>query len=127
MRPLRRRTSRLLSTFRRASEAGISEEAIALDPGIGFGKTLEHNLALLRGVSSLKMLGRPLVMGTSRKSFLATLTGRRDPQERVSGGLAASLFSVERGARILRTHDVKETHDALRVWEALVDIGAQVR
>jgi dihydropteroate synthase len=110
-----------------AVEAGIAPEAIALDPGIGFGKTLEHNLSLLRGIPSLLALGRPVVIGASRKSFLGLLTGQRDPRDRVAAGLAATLFSADRGAHILRTHDVQETRDALRVREVLVDIGAQVR
>ena len=103
-----------------AVRAGIAEDRILLDPGIGFGKTLEHNLELLRRLDELVALGRPVVIGTSRKSFLGTLTGRQDPQERVPGTIATNVLAYERGARVFRVHDVAPVVDALRVTAATV-------
>jgi dihydropteroate synthase len=99
---------------------GIAEERILLDPGIGFGKTLEHNLELLRRVDELAQLGRPVVIGTSRKSFLGRLTGRSEPAQRVPGTIATCVVAYERGARIFRVHDVAPVHDALVVAAATV-------
>jgi dihydropteroate synthase len=100
-----------------ATKAGIAEERIQLDPGIGFGKTLEHNLELLRRLDELTTLGRPIVVGTSRKSFLGRLTGR-DVTERVHATVATSVIAFERGARVFRVHDVAATADALTVTAA---------
>ena len=100
-----------------ATDAGIKEERIQLDPGIGFGKTLEHNLELLRRLEELTTLGRPLVIGTSRKSFLGRITGR-DVTERVHATVATSVIAFERGARVFRVHDVAATLDALQVAAA---------
>jgi dihydropteroate synthase len=100
-----------------ATAAGIAEERIQLDPGIGFGKTLEHNLELLRRLDELVAIGRPLVIGTSRKSFLGRLTGR-DVTERVHATVATSVIAYERGARVFRVHDVAATADALAVTAA---------
>jgi dihydropteroate synthase len=100
-----------------ATKAGIAEERIQLDPGIGFGKTLEHNLELLRRLDELATLGRPIVIGTSRKSFLGRLTGR-DVTERVHATVATSVIAFERGARVFRVHDVAATADALAVAAA---------
>jgi len=100
-----------------ATAAGIAEERIELDPGIGFGKTLEHNLALLRRLDELTVLGRPLVIGTSRKSFLGRLTGR-DVTERVHATVATTVMAYERGASVFRVHDVAATADALAVASA---------
>jgi dihydropteroate synthase len=100
-----------------ATKAGIDEERIQLDPGIGFGKTLEHNLELLRRLDELTTLGRPLVIGTSRKTFLGRLTGR-DVTERVYATAATSVIAFERGARVFRVHDVAATADALAVAAA---------
>jgi dihydropteroate synthase len=100
-----------------ATRAGIAEERIHLDPGIGFGKTLEHNLELLRRLDELTSLGRPIVIGTSRKSFLGRLTGR-DVTERVHATVATSVIAFERGARVFRVHDVAATADALAVAAA---------
>jgi dihydropteroate synthase len=102
-----------------ATSEGISEEKIWLDPGIGFGKTLEHNLELLRRLDELTALGRPIVIGTSRKSFLAKLTGR-DVAERLAGTIATNVLALERGATIFRVHDVAEVGDALKVAAATV-------
>ena len=101
------------------SEAGLDHERIALDPGIGFAKTAAHNLELLRRLREFTSLGRPLLMGASRKSFLGTITGVTDPAERVDGSLAAAVISVTGGARIVRVHDVAETARAVRVADAV--------
>lgn len=97
--------------------AGIGHERITLDPGIGFGKTPEHNLALLRLQKELLALGRPLLLGWSRKSTLGEVTGR-PVEQRLAASLAAALAAVGQGAAIVRVHDVAQTVDALRVWEA---------
>jgi len=96
---------------------GIAEERIWLDPGIGFGKTLEHNLELLRRLHELVALGRPLVVGTSRKSFLGAITGR-GPLERVPATIATNVLALAAGARVFRVHDVAEARDALSVAAA---------
>jgi dihydropteroate synthase len=100
-----------------ATNAGIKEGRIQLDPGIGFGKTLEHNLELLRRLHELTTLGRPIVVGTSRKSFLGRITGR-DVTERVHATVATTVIAFERGARVFRVHDVAATRDALAVAAA---------
>ena len=108
----------LLSRSARACEAaGIRTERICVDPGFGFGKTLQHNLALLKHLGTLAALGVPVAAGWSRKSSLGTLTGR-PAGERLAASLAAALLAAQGGARILRVHDVKETRDALAVWQA---------
>jgi dihydropteroate synthase len=103
--------------LRFAVAAGVPEERIQLDPGIGFGKTLEHNLELLRRLDELTDLGRPVVVGTSRKSFLGRITGR-DVAERVPATIATCVLALERGARVFRVHDVAEVADALKVTAA---------
>jgi len=97
-----------------AEAAGIVRERLLLDPGFGFGKTLRHNLTLLRGLDRIVALGRPVVVGLSRKRMIGELTGR-DVGERVAGSVAAALVAVEAGARIVRAHDVAPTVDALNV------------
>jgi dihydropteroate synthase len=97
---------------------GIAEERIAIDPGIGFGKTVEHNLELLRRLDEIVALGFEVVIGTSRKSFLGKLTGRDDPHDRVAATLATTVLALERGATVFRVHDVAETADALKVAAA---------
>jgi dihydropteroate synthase len=97
--------------------AGIAADRIALDPGFGFGKTVPHNVALLRDLSVLVETGYPVLVGLSRKSMLGALTGR-EVHERLVPSVAAALLSVEKGARILRVHDVRETVDALKIWHA---------
>jgi dihydropteroate synthase len=96
---------------------GVAAKRVVLDPGIGFAKTAEHNLALLRRQPELLALGYPLLAGWSRKSTLGVLTGR-PVGERMAASLAAALAAVQRGARIVRVHDVAATVDALNVWEA---------
>jgi len=100
-----------------AVAAGVPEERIWLDPGIGFGKTLEHNIELLRRLDEIVAIGRPVVVGTSRKSFLGKLTGRGE-KERLPGTIATNVIALERGARIFRVHDVAEAADALAVAAA---------
>ncbi len=98
---------------------GIPERRILLDPGIGFGKTLQHNLALLRRLDELVALGRPVVIGTSRKSFLGRISGR-DVDDRIAGTIATNVLAYERGARVFRVHDVGPVYDALAVTAATV-------
>jgi dihydropteroate synthase len=100
-----------------ATAAGIAEDRISLDPGIGFGKTMEHNLELLRRIDELVAIGRPIVVGTSRKSFLGRITGR-DVTERVHATVATTVIAFERGAQVFRVHDVAATLDALQVAAA---------
>ncbi|MBK9162066.1 MAG: dihydropteroate synthase [Nitrosomonadales bacterium] len=101
-----------------AEAAGIARERIVVDPGFGFGKTLAHNLDLLRGLEAFRALGVPVLAGLSRKSMLGAITGR-DVDERMAAGLAAALLAVQRGAAIVRVHDVRETVDVLKVWQAM--------
>jgi dihydropteroate synthase len=98
--------------------AGIGRDRIVLDPGFGFGKTVEHNLALLRRLAEIAALGYPLLAGLSRKSTIGILTGR-DVDDRMAGSVAAALAATARGASIVRVHDVRETVDALKVWRAV--------
>ncbi len=97
---------------------GVAAERVVLDPGIGFGKRSEHNLALLARQSELMALGRPLLAGWSRKSTLGRVIGREALGERLVASVAAALAAVQRGARIVRVHDVQATVDALAVWRA---------
>jgi dihydropteroate synthase len=101
-----------------AMAAGIERARIAIDPGFGFGKTVEHNLELLRRLSELAELGVPVLVGLSRKSTLGAITGR-PAVDRLAASLAAALLAVQRGARIVRVHDVAATHDALAVLAAV--------
>jgi dihydropteroate synthase len=105
--------------------AGVAEERIMLDPGIGFGKTVEHNLELLARLHELVALGRPIVIGTSRKSFLGTIIARarsqREPvstEQRLAGTLATNVLAFERGASVFRVHDVAPVREALAVTAA---------
>lgn len=98
--------------------AGIAASRIAIDPGFGFGKTVAHNMTLLRELPALQSLGYPVVFGASRKSTLGTITGR-GPGERLIASIAAALLAVERGASIVRVHDVAATRDALAIWLAI--------
>jgi dihydropteroate synthase len=103
-----------------AAAHGVDPTRIMLDPGIGFGKTLEHNLELLRRLDELVALGPPIVIGTSRKSFLGKLTGREDPHDRLPGTITTNVLAYERGARVFRVHDVRPVVDALNVAAATV-------
>ncbi|HEV2777381.1 MAG TPA: dihydropteroate synthase, partial [Solirubrobacteraceae bacterium] len=100
-----------------AAEQGIAPERVWLDPGIGFGKTIDHNLELLARLDEIVALGRPVVVGTSRKSFLGKITGR-DPAERVAGTIATNVIALTRGASVFRVHDVAAARDALLVAAA---------
>lgn len=101
-------------------EAGIPEDRLVLDPGFGFGKTHEHNLALFRQLPALAVNGLPLLVGVSRKSMIGKMLGDdRPPRGRIMGSVAAALLAAQRGARILRVHDVGATQDAFRVLAAL--------
>ena len=97
---------------------GVPEERVWLDPGIGFGKTAEHNLELLRRLDEIVAIGRPVVVGTSRKSFLGKLTGGRPEGERLPGTIATNVVALERGASVFRVHDVAQVRDALLVAAA---------
>jgi len=101
-------------------EHGVAAERLLADPGFGFGKTLEHNLALLRELPRLEaMAGVPLLVGMSRKSMLGNITGEQQPDQRLGASVAVALLAAQRGARIIRVHDVKATRQALQVWQAL--------
>jgi dihydropteroate synthase len=99
--------------------AGIPREAIAIDPGFGFGKLAQHNLELLAGIGAFHTLGCPVVLGVSRKSTIARLSRGEPPEARLPGSLAAALFAVQQGVQILRVHDVAETRQALSIWRAI--------
>jgi len=109
----------LAERVERAEAAGIAAERIWLDPGIGFGKTAAHNLELLRRLGELRELGRPLVVGTSRKSFIGRLDGS-EADERLGGTIASSVLAAAAGAEVLRVHDVAEMDDAMRLATALL-------
>jgi dihydropteroate synthase len=104
---------------------GVDEERVWLDPGIGFGKTVEHNLELLRRLDEIVAIGRPVVIGTSRKSFLGKLAGGRDAGHRLPGTIATNVLALERGATVFRVHDVAQNADALNVAAATfrLDVG----
>ena len=98
-----------------AASAGIALDRIVIDPGIGFGKTVEHNLALLAGLNVLTGIGPPVLIGASRKSFIGRVLGVEDPRDRLSGSLACAAVAVMGGARIIRAHDVRETVEVVNV------------
>jgi dihydropteroate synthase len=108
----------LLERVTACEKAGVATNRIVIDPGFGFGKTVEHNLQLLRRMKALVDLGVPVLAGLSRKSTLGKLTGR-PVGERLAGSLAMALLALQGGATILRVHDVKETRDVIAVWEAV--------
>jgi len=98
---------------------GVARDQMVVDPGFGFGKTVAHNLSLLRDLRVLCSLGVPVLAGLSRKSTIGAITGREVPDQRVHGSVAAALIAVQNGATILRVHDVAATREALRVWAAV--------
>ena len=104
-----------------AEKASIERARIIVDPGIGFGKTLQHNLDLIRGLSLFHGLGCPILLGLSRKGFIGRLSGAEKAADRVAGSVAGALRGVMMGAQILRVHDVDETVQALRVWQAVCE------
>jgi dihydropteroate synthase len=105
-----------------AEMAGIAKKNIVVDPGFGFGKTGEHNLLLLAQLERFRELGVPILAGLSRKKTIGALTGRDDPRQRVHGSVAAHLIAAQRGAMLLRVHDVAATVDALKVWNAVAAV-----
>lgn len=109
----------LITRINACEQAGIPKDRIAIDPGIGFGKNLEHNLSLLRNLGAFTGLGCPVVLGVSRKSFIGRISGEENAAKRLPGSLAAGLKGVAKGASILRVHDVAETRQALDVWGAI--------
>lgn len=106
-----------------AVEAGVKPANLWIDPGIGFGKTLGHNLDLMRGLAEFAVFGRPLVLGASRKSFIARIDRNTPPEGRLGGSLAAALWAAQAGAAVVRVHDVAATVQALRVWRAIARAG----
>ncbi len=104
--------------------AGVARERLILDPGIGFGKTVLHNLEIMGGLSLLHGLGVPVMLGASRKSFIGALSGAIDPKDRVMGSVAAALSGAMQGAQILRVHDVAATRQALTIWQATTNGAA---
>jgi len=112
----------LLQRVAACEAMGIARESLLLDPGFGFGKTVAHNLLLLRGLPRLADLGLPLLVGLSRKSLIGKLLGR-EVDERLPASLALAVMAVERGAAIIRTHDVGATVDAVAMWVAMQEVG----
>ena len=113
----------LAERIERAIAAGVEEERIWVDPGIGFGKTSEHNVVLLRRLAELAALGRPILVGASRKSFIGKLTGR-EVDERLGGTIAADVLAAANGARMLRVHDVREHRQALLVSRVILGLAS---
>jgi dihydropteroate synthase len=113
----------LAGRIKACEEAGMERGRIAVDPGIGFGKTLAHNLDILSRLELYDELRCPVMLGVSRKSFIAKIIGEEDPKRRIAGSLASALAGVAQGVRLLRVHDVAETRQALDVWEAIAESG----
>lgn len=106
-----------------AVAAGIPRQRIAVDPGVGFGKTVAHNLALIRGISIFHGLGCPVLLGASRKRFIGSIGGAEDPQARMPGSVAVALAGAAQGVQMIRVHDAAETRQALRLWQAVAGVG----
>ncbi len=109
----------LCSQIEKLIAAGISKDVIIADPGIGFGKSIQHNLTLLNKISIFHGLGVPILLGASRKGFIGKLSGEHDAQNRVGGSIAAALTAVSQGVQIVRVHDVEQTRQALAVWQSI--------
>ncbi len=109
----------LRGSIRLAVDAGVEEEKIIIDPGIGFGKTMEHNLEILKNLESFTGLGKPVLVGPSRKAFIGHILGGAPPADRLEGTIAAATIAIMNGANILRVHDVKEVSKAARVADAI--------
>ncbi len=107
-------------------DAGVPRERILVDPGIGFGKTVDHNLLILKHLYEFRKLGRPIVLGTSRKSFIGTLLGGREVEDRLVGTLATAAIGAWNGADVLRVHDVGETREVLTIVRAIKEVEGQV-
>lgn len=115
----------LAARLAEAEAAGIAREKLAIDPGIGFGKTLQHNLTLLSRLSLFHNLGVPVLLGASRKRFIGTISAEADVQKRLPGSLAVALAGVAQGMQMIRVHDVAETRQALSLWQAAITGVAQ--
>ena len=115
----------LATRLAEAEAAGIPHDKLAVDPGIGFGKTLQHNLTLLARLSLFHNLGVPVLLGASRKRFIGTISAESDAQKRLPGSLAVALAGVAQGMQMIRVHDVAETRQALSLWQAATTGGAQ--
>ena len=100
-------------------DAGIAKEKLIVDPGIGFGKSLEHNLSLLGRLSEFHDLDVPVLLGTSRKSFIAKIDEGAEPDKRIGGSIASVIAGLDKGAQIFRVHDVRETRQAIKVYQAI--------
>ena len=109
----------LAASVARAEAGGIARSRITIDPGLGFAKTAAQSLALLRRVDALHSLGLPVLVGASRKAFVGTYGGESDAGKRAPGSIAAALYAVGKGVAVIRTHDVAETAQALRMWQAV--------
>jgi dihydropteroate synthase len=110
-----------------AVRAGVDREKILIDPGIGFGKALEHNLTLLSRLDEFRSLGRPIVLGTSRKKFIGTILGIPVPERRVDGTAATVALGIERGASVVRVHDVVRMAQVARMTDAILKTGTKVQ
>ena len=113
----------LEAAVERAEAAGIARESVVVDPGIGFGKTVEHNLALIRGLALFHGLGCAVMLGASRKGFIGRLTGVTQARDRLAGSVAMALAGVAEGVHILRVHDTAATRQALTMWQAVSEAG----
>lgn len=113
----------LAKSMEKAVESGVDMGGVALDPGIGFGKNLEHNLKLLNNLKTLRALGRPIIVGASRKSFIGKLGAGDSPEDRQPGSLAAAVVAALMGASVIRVHDVAETRQSLAVAKGIVEAG----
>jgi dihydropteroate synthase len=111
-------TGFLTGAIKKATDGGIEKERIVIDPGVGFGKELKHNLRILRNLAEFKSLGLPIMVGVSRKSFIGKISGK-EATDRLYGSLAAEILALREGANLLRVHDVAETKDALDTFEAI--------
>lgn len=113
----------LLKRIHICEEQGIARHRIAVDPGIGFGKSVQHNLSLMGRLSLFRGYGCPVMIGASRKSFIAAVSRNVPPKERTYGSIAAALWSVRQGVSLLRVHDVRETKQALDIWQSIQHVG----
>jgi dihydropteroate synthase len=108
------------TSIKQATQAGVDKNKIIIDPGIGFGKTLKHNLEILKRLNEFKVLGKPILVGVSRKSFLGKILNAK-PQERLLGTVSACISAVRSGAHIVRVHDVREVSQALKINDAVLN------
>ena len=102
-------------------KAGIKHNKIILDPGIGFGKNLKHNMKLLSNISIFHSLGFPVMLGISRKRFIKDISGKNDSKERIGGTMSATIFAISQGVEILRVHNVNEIIQGIKVYKQLID------